>query len=314
MNGVICSGGSATLTANPSSTGGIPSYTYLWSDATTSNPDNVNPASTTTYVVTVTNDGCSNATAMASSTVAIAPPINVTISETDNSGFANDGAVCLSGSANLTATPAGGGNYTYHWTSGSTAGGITVTPGTTSTYGVTVTDAGCTTATANYTVTVDAIKAVPTGNAVMCYGYPIYAGVSNGIGSYVYSWSGGLQSESNPPVTTAGTYTVNVTDDENCTASGSFVVTQINPLPNANISGGQIVYANSPPVNITFTGSGTVAPYTFTYRVSFNGGSPTTLTVTSGNLNLITNTNNPSNVATVLCSTPANQVERGLIL
>ena len=54
----ICTGDTATLTANP--TGGSGSgYTYLWSTSATSQAINVSPTTTTTYTVTVTDgNGC----------------------------------------------------------------------------------------------------------------------------------------------------------------------------------------------------------------------------------------------------------------
>ena len=72
----ICTGDTATLTANP--TGGTGPYIYLWSNSDTTQAISVAPTTTTTYTVTVTDDnGCTgtasqeitpstNATAIAS--------------------------------------------------------------------------------------------------------------------------------------------------------------------------------------------------------------------------------------------------------
>ena len=85
---------------------------------------------------------------------------------------------------------------------------------------------------------------------------------------------------------TAGTFTyslVSVRDGSTtaCTQSqgGSAVVT-VNPLPTATISGTTAVCQNATSPNITFTGAGGTAPYTFTYTIS--GGSNQTVTTTSG--------------------------------
>ena len=61
--------------------------------------------------------------------------------------------------------------------------------------------------------------------------------------------------------------------------SGSAVVT-VNPLPTATIIGTTSVCRNGASPNITFTGAGGTAPYTFTYTI--NGGSNQTVTTTVG--------------------------------
>jgi gliding motility-associated-like protein len=55
----------------------------------------------------------------------------------------------------------------------------------------------------------------------------------------------------------------------------------VNPLPSANISGTTTLCLNEALPNITFTGSGSMAPYSFTYNI--NGGANQTVTTTSGN-------------------------------
>jgi gliding motility-associated-like protein len=89
------------------------------------------------------------------------------------------------------------------------------------------------------------------------------------------------------PTTAAGTFTYNlesVTDASStvCTQAqtGSAVVT-VNELPTASIAGTIEVCKNAPSPNITFTGAGTTAPYTFTYNI--NGGPNLTITTVSGN-------------------------------
>ena len=55
----------------------------------------------------------------------------------------------------------------------------------------------------------------------------------------------------------------------------------INPLPSASIAGATTVCLNAALPNITFTGSGSTAPYTFTYNI--NGGPNLIVTTTVGN-------------------------------
>ncbi|MBL0237569.1 MAG: HYR domain-containing protein, partial [Saprospiraceae bacterium] len=66
----------------------------------------------------------------------------VTIVVTETSGTPNDGTICNGASATLDATTAGA--TAYAWSTGATTASIIVSPGTTTTYTVTVTFAGCT--------------------------------------------------------------------------------------------------------------------------------------------------------------------------
>jgi len=59
--------------------------------------------------------------------------------------------------------------------------------------------------------------------------------------------------------------------------TGTAVIT-VNPLPTATVSGTTAVCVNAASPNITFTGAGTVSPYTFTYNI--NGGPNLTATST----------------------------------
>ncbi|MCW3080323.1 T9SS type A sorting domain-containing protein [Segetibacter sp.] len=83
----------------------------------------------------------------------------------------------------------------------------------------------------------------------------------------------------------AGTFAytlVSVADANACTLTQSDVETiTISPLPTATIGGATTVCQNATAPNITFTGGGATAPYTFTYKI--DGGSDQTVTTTSGN-------------------------------
>ena len=78
------------------------------------------------------------------------------------------------------------------------------------------------------------------------------------------------------PTNAAGTFTYNLVSVEdpsntlcNLAVSGFATVT-VNPLPTASIAGTTSVCQNAPAPNVSFTGSGGTAPYTFNY--SINGG------------------------------------------
>jgi hypothetical protein len=61
----------------------------------------------------------------------------------------------------------------------------------------------------------------------------------------------------------------------------SYHVIQINPLPTASISGNATVCLGATAPLITFTGNGSIAPYTFSYKI--NNGPIITITTISGN-------------------------------
>lgn len=120
----ICSGQSATLTAN----GG---NSYLWNTSSTNNSVVVSPTLSSVYSVTGTTNGCSN-TSSVSITVNSNP--NVTASSSTS-------LICTGEVAVLTAS----GASSYTWSSGPISNTITVSPTVTTVYTVTGTDAnGCT--------------------------------------------------------------------------------------------------------------------------------------------------------------------------
>ncbi|MBI5372271.1 MAG: PKD domain-containing protein [Sphingobacteriales bacterium] len=89
------------------------------------------------------------------------------------------------------------------------------------------------------------------------------------------------------PTGTAGSFTYELVSVQEGSANlcsqaqtGSAVVI-VKDLPTASISGGLEVCLNSPSPDITFTGAGGTAPYTFRYTI--NGGPVQTISGTSGN-------------------------------
>lgn len=108
---------------------GTPAYTYLWSDGTTNNSIDVAVEDPTNFSVTVTDSkGC---TATDDLTVLV-PVAEATPSEV---------TICQNNNTTLTAT----GGVDYEWSSGDLTASTTVSPLTTTTYYVTVTnDKNCT--------------------------------------------------------------------------------------------------------------------------------------------------------------------------
>ncbi|TND10638.1 MAG: psrP1 [Bacteroidetes bacterium] len=244
----ICAGSSATLTA----TGG---GNYAWSSGGTAAGETVSPSVTTTYTVTVTDtSGCSDS---AVATVTVNPSPGITIS--------GGTTICAGDSTILTAT--GGGIYA--WNSGGSAASDTVSPATTTTLFVTVTDTSGCSATDSVTVTVNILPAPSiTGNTTICAGQSTTLTASGG-GTYTWSSGGTSAGETVVPATTSS-YSVVVTDSNGCSATTSVTVT-VNPLPVVSVSGNTTVCAGQ---STMLTASGGVS-----YSWS-SGGNTATETIT----------------------------------
>ena len=135
---VVCPGDPIALIAQASGGGG--GYTYLWSTGETSATIFVNPTSTASYTVQVT-DECLNQTAMFTGTVNVPIFQNLQINLTDDII-----EQCPYVPFDLFVEVTGGaGSYVFEWTDEqgnviSNSNAVNVTPITTSTYTVTVTD------------------------------------------------------------------------------------------------------------------------------------------------------------------------------
>jgi gliding motility-associated-like protein len=147
-NTQVCIGGNTTLTGNAS--GGTAPYSYSWDNGITTAQNTVSPASNQAFCLTVTDaNGCVSSQTCTTVTVATPMIVNASIDET----------ICLGESIAISAIASGGdgGPYIYTWNQGIGQGqGHTVSPQTTTSYVVSVTD-GCGTPPANDNVTITVI-------------------------------------------------------------------------------------------------------------------------------------------------------------
>jgi uncharacterized repeat protein (TIGR01451 family) len=252
----FCSGGNVTLTSSAAAT-------YQWlingSPINGSTSQSFNASSNGNYSVTVTSGSCSATSSAVAVTVNPTPAVTIT----------GPSAVCAGGSATLDA---GAGFATYAWSNGATTQTITVSPASTTTYSVTVTNNGCS-ASAPTTITISsgattatilAPSSVPTGSSGntasvppaqtgSTYNWTISGGtITSGNGTPSIVWTAG----------NSGTATIGITiTSGSCSASGSANVA-INDSADLALT----LAATPNPVN---TG-GTV---TFTLNASNNGPS-----------------------------------------
>jgi len=227
---------------------------------------------------------------------------------------ANNTSVCSGSSVIFTDISTGtSGTTTYEWDFGtgslpSTATGIgphtvTYTGSGTNTVSLTITDGATDTETKVDYITINPLPtATISGTTDVCVNDPSPEIVFTGLTgtppfTFTYSVNGGA--EQTVTTTTGNSVPVLVptwedgefeyelisVQDGNIIAceqlqTGSAVVT-IHPSPSASIEGSAGVCRNDPSPEITFTGTGGTAPYTFTYTI--NGGGLLTVSTVTGN-------------------------------
>lgn len=261
----ICLGQSANLLAS----GGT---TYLWSNGTSTAPNQVQPLTTLTYTVTVTQNNCS---ATDDVTINVNPRPDIML---------NDTAICTGSTIILDANNIGS---TYLWNDASTSQTNSVSLA--GTYTVTVTNSFACTASASAIISVSNNLNVELNDTAICQGRSVV--LNAGYTGSSYQWSNSSNSQT-INVTTGGTYSVTVTHPSGCTGADTAVVT-VNQNPTANagddveicygeqavlIATGGTLYGWNNGVN---TASNTVSPQsTASYIVTVQNAFACTLTDT----------------------------------
>lgn len=200
----ICPGSTATLDPGP----GFPQYD--WSTASNNQTENVSAAGT--YSVTVTDvNGCQDNDDVA-----------VTLYSSPNPSITGATSFCEGGSSLLDA----GAWNTYNWNTTANTQAITATsPGT---YQVTITDANGCEGTASVSVTENPLPVISLGaDTVLCNGGSV--SLDAGAGFSVYNWSTSASSQT-ITASSSGTFSVTVTDGNNCQGSDAMQVTVNAPV------------------------------------------------------------------------------------
>ncbi len=300
---VTCNGGTdgtASVISNPNT-----SSIYIWDVAagaqTTATATGLSAGS---YTATVTDNNCKEIR-----TITVVEPSSISISDVITNPLCFGGT---DGEINVTATGGiVGTGYSYTWT------GTNVSPTTEDqtglsdgTYNVTVMDGnGCTTSSSITLTEPASIGVVATETtSITCNGAStgvITATPSGGTTPYSFAWgaSAGAQSSSSGLATglTAGTYSVTLTDGNNCSSTTSQAVTEPGSAVGAVPSISAAISCNSGnDGEITLTPSGGTPGYT--YNWSGNAGVQSgatgiatglstgtyTATVTDGNACIVT--------------------------
>ena len=210
------SNGAATATV----AGGTPPYSYLWSNNATTGTATALAAGT--YTVTITDANQCTLTQSTSIAPSSAPAIANTNIQNLTCAGAGNGSIAIQVSGGVQP-------YTYQWSNNvsTTNNASSLNAGN---YTVTITDqSGCTTS-ATYSVTSPAnitVQLISSQN-VDCYGDATGAlqiAASGGTGTLNYTWSNGGNGAGIAALT-AGSYSVTVTDQNNCTAQQTYNISQ----------------------------------------------------------------------------------------
>jgi gliding motility-associated-like protein len=295
MNMVSCFGGNnGSIAANLS--GGIPSYSYSWSNNST-NPS-INSLIAGNYTLTTTDaNGCQKI-----DNYSITQPADLNISSqlthiSCNGG--NTGAIQLTISG---GTP----SYIFAWSNNATTQSLSgLSAGN---YMVTLTDNNNCQKIQSFTINqTSAMTATPTITNVSCNGGnngSISLSISGGANPYSYTWSnnGNAPSINN---LTAGTYSVTVTDANNCQSSFTYSVTEPNAIQTSHIAANNNCFGANSGVGTISVSGGTP---TYAYSWPNSAGNQTTQTATglsSGTFPVtITDANNCTKIESVVITSP----------
>ncbi len=248
-------------------TGGVPAYSYLWSNGATQ--ANLSAIPSGSYTVTITDANLCTVTA----TDQVNSPNQLVISLQTTDARCHQTAT-----GSISASVTGGiQNYKYSW-SGIGQQTATATQLTAGIYTLTVTDANNCTQTATAQVgqpptLVSTLNSTP----VRCFGQTNGSIASQTVGGtppYNYSWSNGLTTGQiqNLP---AGIYTVTITDSQSCTASVSVVVQMPDSISVTTVQTNLLCFNDaSGKLNATATGGTGALTYTWTSGTQTLGNAP----------------------------------------
>jgi len=279
----FCSGTPGTYTLNLIPIANTP--VFFWDStgvtgfSTQQNPVIPIPSSTTTYTITVT-DNSNGCTVMKTEKITINPSSPIQISPS--------AAICAGGTAIITAS--GGVRYSWSSSPADTTSSISVTPISTTTYYVTVTNSSGCISTDSSTITVNSPAAV-VATAIppsVCQGSSSMlsvAPVAGGQYSWTQSGTGTLNggTTNTPTVTPNGTetYTVVVTDGNGCIAFGLDTVT-VNPNPNPTASSAPPQFCIGDSTNLSSPGGWAQCIWSGSNLTNANNCTPTATPASAG--------------------------------
>lgn len=255
---VSCFGGS-NGSATVSAPGIYTPYTFSWGTVPAQTGVTATNLTEGKYAVTITNGlGCTSTNSVVVSQpakLALASTVTEVMCSGDNTGAAS-------------ITPSGGVfPYTYSWSNGAVT--PTISNLTAQTYSVTVTDANNCVQTSSLTITEPPLTVITTNNTdVSCFNGTdgkATATVSGGKAPYIYNWSSGGSSPAISGVQ-AGTYTLTVTDFNQCITSATVTINQPAAALSAGITNTAITCNGAGNGTATAVPAGGTPGYTFLWQ------------------------------------------------
>lgn len=265
------SNGSATVNV----TGSGP-FTYTWSpNVSTTNTATGLAAGVYTITITDQSNGCTST-----------DTIHVNANNTLQVITSGDDTICPGTQTTLSVNVVGGNNpITYNWSNSlPNQPSVQVTPATTTTYTLNITDgAGCTAGPLLFTITVASpVGMTVSGTSPICGGggTTLTANVTGGYGAFNYNWLPGNLSGSTVNVTPSSTttYTVTATDACGQTATQTF----------------NVVVQQLPVISFTADTTYGCTPLEVQYTVDTTGFGNATLLWSFGENNATSNVVNPA--------------------
>ncbi|MBI1289479.1 MAG: T9SS type B sorting domain-containing protein [Flavobacteriales bacterium] len=240
---------------NVSVSGGTPGYTYLWSPGGSTGQDTTGLAPGTYQILVTDANGCQD-----SLQIDILEP-NVLVA----SSVSTD-ATC-SGLCDGTATVSGTGGtlpYTFDWSPYSNSGpsSVSLCAGN---YTVVVTDAnGCQDST-SFTIDDNQLQVSVNSTNVSCNGYcdgTATATVTGNHPPFTYDWQPTGGTGTSESGLCAGSYTLTVTDNNGCSQTVNFTITEPDPIM-ISMAVTDVTCEGGSDGAIDLTVSGGVGPYTY---------------------------------------------------
>jgi len=275
-----CAGGDGSITGILVS-GGIGSYTFDWNGGPSSAMDTTGATAGTYSLVVTDAAGCTDASGPYSIGTGSGLSIDVTgVIIADETCAGNDGSI-----TGILVT-GGTSPYTYSWNGGSASGADTLSASAGS-YTLVVTDQlGCVDSIAPISIgsltglTVDISgMIINDANCAASDGSITGILVTGGTLPYSYTWNGSLASSEDTVGLAAGSYTLQVTDDNGCViSSGPHLVNSVNTLAIDSVgfllSDENCTAADGSITGITVSGGGT--PYSYFWNGVPASGADTT--------------------------------------
>lgn len=251
INGVITDPTQSTASdgqINVSVANGSSPYTFQWSNGRTT--EDITNLAEGNYSVTVTDaNGCS---ASKQFVISLGVKVSSGVVKQITCNGANNGSVDIT---------AGGGTspYTYKWSNGPSTEDVSGLGA--GNFTVTVTDSKGVSATATYTITDPpalVVNGTTTPPASGGSDGAINLTVDGGVKPYQFTWNTGSNTEDLPALA-AGSYTVTVTDANQCSKVATFAVGDLG----VNLAITQVACAGDATGSINATPTSGTAPYSF---------------------------------------------------